>query len=248
MAALCWRLLAVFLQIFVASILIASIFLASIFIAPTFLRGQAAAGNRLPLLSPVSAGSSTPWHYSPQTAPVWIPPPGLTRPYPAAPGTIGSEHGFFSQLVRAAGIIFSGRVTSIGLAPSSLGHAEASTNVTFQVERALRGTSPGRSLTIHEWAGLWRSGERYRVGERVLLFLYSPSKLGLTSPVAGALGRFALDSEGSIVLSARHVAALADDPVLFGKRASKSVGKTGGKTVVPYADFIQAVRRSGGEE
>jgi hypothetical protein len=116
------------------------------------------------------------------------------------------------------------------------GRAETSTNVTFLVERAMRGTSPGRSLTIREWAGLWTSGERYRVGERVLLFLYSPSKLGLTSPVAGALGRFAMDSEGRIVLSPWHAAALADDPIL------------GGKTVIPYADFIQAMRRSGGEE
>jgi len=160
-----------------------------------------------------------------------ISPPSLTRGHPEGP-----QRPVFSHLVRAAGIIFSGRVISIGLAPSLLGHAEASTNVTFQVERAMRGTSPGRSLTIHEWAGLWTSGERYRVGEHVLLFLYSPSKLGLTSPVAGALGRFAMDSEGRIVLSARHVAALAGDPAL------------GGKTVIPYADFIQAVRRSGGEE
>jgi hypothetical protein len=238
MTGICWRLLAV---------------CSLILIAPTFLRGQDADADPVPTLAPMLRPILSPLRFSPPIAPVWIPPPRLPEPYrvgrdpvgryPLAPGTV-----IFQQLVRAAGIIFSGRVTSIGLAPSSLGHAEASTNVTFQVERALRGTSPGRSLTIHEWAGLWRSGERYRVGERVLLFLYSPSKLGLTSPVAGALGRFALDSEGSIVLSARHVAALADDPVLFGKRASKSVGKTGGKTVVPYADFIQAVRRSGGEE
>ena len=100
----------------------------------------------------------------------------------------------------------------------------------------MRGASAGQSLTIHEWAGLWSGGERYRVGERVLLFLYSPGKLGLTSPVAGSLGRFAIDSRGRIVMSAQHVAALAAEPVL------------GGKTVVPYADFALAVRRSGGEE
>ena len=100
----------------------------------------------------------------------------------------------------------------------------------------MRGTSPGQSLTIHEWGGLWTGGERYRVGEHVLLFLYAPSKLGLTSPVAGALGRFAMDSQGGVVLNAQHVATLAADPIL------------GGKTMVPYAVFIQAVRRSSGEE
>jgi hypothetical protein len=70
----------------------------------------------------------------------------------------------------------------------------------------------------------------------VLLFLYSPGKLGLTSPVAGAMGRFALDSRGAILMSPQHVATLAGDTIL------------GGKTVVPYADFAQAVRRSSGEQ
>jgi hypothetical protein len=142
----------------------------------------------------------------------------------------------FEQLVRAAGIIFSGRVRSIGQSASSSSSGSPPTFVTFQVEHAIRGALPGQNLTIHEWAGLRFGGERYRVGERVLLFLYSPGKLGLTSPVAGALGRFSVNSQGQIVMSAQHVAALAADPML------------GGKTVVPYADFALAVRRSGGEE
>src|SRR5256885_9698248 len=35
------------------------------------------------------------------------------------------------------------------------------------------------------------------------VFLYRPSKLGLTSPVAGALGRFAVDKTGQINLRDR---------------------------------------------
>jgi hypothetical protein len=104
------------------------------------------------------------------------------------------------------------------------------------VERALRGIAAGEILTIHEWAGLWRNGERYHVGESVLLFLYPPSRLGLTSPVGGAIGRFPLDSQGRIVMNGQHTVALAADPIL------------GRKTVVPYADFALAVRRSGREE
>ncbi len=155
---------------------------------------------------------------------------------PKLPVLAFSSSSFSSRLVRAAGIIFSGRVTFIGHAASSSRPDPSSTTVTFRVEHAIRGTSTGRNLTIHEWAGLWTSGERYRVGERVLLFLYSPGKLGLTSPVAGAMGRFAMDSQGQILMSALHVANLAADPIL------------GGKTVVPYADFVLAVRRSSGEE
>ena len=133
-------------------------------------------------------------------------------------------------------MIFSGRVTSIGRVPVPSGQAAASTTITFQVDRALRGIAAGEILTIHEWAGLWRNGERYHVGENVLLFLYPPSRLGLTSPVGGAIGRFALDSQGRIVMNGQHSVSLAADPIL------------GGKTVVPYADFARAVRRSGREE
>jgi hypothetical protein len=96
----------------------------------------------------------------------------------------------------------------------------------------MRGTAAGQNLTIHEWAGLWNHGERYRVGERVLLFLYSPSKLGLTSPVGGAVGKFKVKSDGQVLMTRQHVQFLWRDPIL------------GGKTVVPYADFSLAVQRA----
>jgi len=226
MAGSCWRLLAAF---------------SLIFAAPMLLYGQDAAyglSTRVQVLAPDPSSLS----YSVHLAPVRIPPsPNVPAHCPGAPGTgtfqqLAFQQLVFQQLVRAAGIIFSGRVTFIGHAASSSHPDPSSTTVTFRVEHAIRGTSRGRNLTIHEWAGLWTSGERYRVGERVLLFLYSPGKLGLTSPVAGAMGRFAMDSQGQILMSALHVANLAADPLL------------GGKTVVPYADFALAVRRSSGEE
>ncbi|MGA8215316.1 MAG: hypothetical protein WB799_17095 [Candidatus Sulfotelmatobacter sp.] len=207
-----------------------------IFAAPMLLRGQDAAdrsSERAPVIAPKPSSPS----YSVPLAPVRIPlSPNLSPRYPEAPGTGIFQQLVFQQMVRAAGIIFSGRVTFIGHDASSSRPDPSSTTVTFRVEHAIRGTSTGQNLTIHEWAGLWTSGERYRVGEHVLLFLYSPGKLGLTSPVAGAMGRFAMDSQGQILMSALHVANLAADPIL------------GGKTVVPYAEFVLAVRRSSGEE
>jgi hypothetical protein len=223
MTGSCWRLLAAFSLIFGVSL---------------FLRGQDAAADHPPILTP----NLSELRDSLPTAPLRIPlspSPPLRYPvgrypvghYPVAPGTI-----VFQQMVSAAGIIFAGHVTFIGRVASSSGPDPASTTVTFQVEHAMRGASPGQNLTIHEWAGLWASGERYRIGERVLLFLYSPSKLGLTSPVAGAMGRFAMDFQGRIMMNAQHVETFTADPLL------------GGKTVVPYADFAQAVRRSRREE
>jgi len=76
--------------------------------------------------------------------------------------------------------------------------------ITFHVDQAFLGVRRGQTLTIHEWAGLWQEGEQYRPGERVMLFLYPPSRLGLTSPVGGGAGRFRVDSEGNVVLEPRH--------------------------------------------
>jgi hypothetical protein len=224
MTGYCWRLLAVF----------ALLCFSTAAAAPTLLLAQDAAADRAPApelapqLAPKFAPNWAPLRYGPLISPVWIPPPNLPRPSSIAPGTNG-----FRQLVNVAGIIFSGRVTAVGHSTSFPRTAPAPTAVTFYVEHAIRGTRTGQSLTIHEWAGLWTSGERYRIGEQLLLFLYPPGKLGLTSPVGGALGRFPINSQGGIVMSELHAAMLAGDPI------------AGGKSVVQYADFALAVQRSG---
>jgi hypothetical protein len=184
----------------------------------------------IPILAPKLLPRTTPS----TVAPVWIPPPVLPPRYPVAPANPGLPQDVFQQLVRSAGIIFSGQVTAVGTAASSPGHAAIS--ITFQVDHAIRGTLPNQSVTIHEWGGLWSRGENYRVGERVLLFLYEPSKLGLTSPVAGTMGRFALDSQDRIVMSAAHIAAFMGNPILRGR------------PLVSYLDFALAMRNARPEE
>ncbi len=81
----------------------------------------------------------------------------------------------------------------------------------------MRGVRTGQTLAIREWAGLWESGERYRRGERVLLFLYPPSKLGLTSPVAGPLGRFRIGPDGHIVVDPKRIGLQAPHPDVAGR-------------------------------
>lgn len=142
----------------------------------------------------------------------------------------------FPQFVRAAGTIFSGTVTKIERRPAMAGHSVETVAVTFRIESALRGATPGQDLTITQWIGLWSSGQRYRVGERVVLFLYPASKLGLTSCVGGALGRFAVDRSGWVLLTAQHLAAFGRDPVL------------GGKSRARFSDFALAVRHADEEE
>ena len=85
--------------------------------------------------------------------------------------------------------------------------------ITFLVEEALRGATPGEPLTVSEWDGLWTSGDRYRVGEDLLLFLYPPSgDLGLTTTVEGTRWRISLaDLQLSMAAVARQI---ADEPCL----------------------------------
>ena len=149
----------------------------------------------------------------------------------APPGTIG-----LPVIARAAGTIFSGTVTSIARRPATSAHVVETVAITFHIDNAIRGTIPGENLTISQWIGLWSGGQRYRIGERVLLFLYPPSKLGLTSCVAGGMGRFTIDPWGRVLLSAHHLSAFREDPVL------------GGRSRIRFSDFALAVRRASGEE
>jgi hypothetical protein len=184
-------------------------------LAPSFLRGQSRPAHPAPDFT--DADSPLPSA------------PDLRRPI--TPPAIG-----FPGIARAAGTIFSGTVTSIARRPASRAQAVETVAITFHVENAIRGATPGEDLTISQWIGLWSGGQRYRVGERVLLFLYPPSKLGLTSCVAGAIGRFAIDPWGRVLLSAQHLSAFRADPVL------------GGKSRIRFSEFALAVRQAGEEE
>ena len=158
-------------------------------------------------------------------------------PRPVAPRRpIGSRGGVFDEVVRASGMIFSGTVTGIKPGPANQTQAVATVAITFHIDQAIRGTRVGDSITISQWAGLWSSGQRYRVGERVFLFLYPHSKLGLTSCVGGPMGRFPIDSYGRVLFSAQHLSAFRKDPVL------------GGKSRLRLSDFALAVRHASEEE
>lgn len=212
-----WRLLAAFLLI----------------LATALLRAQSAAVAGCS--APVLPANSQLLRYAPASGEGWISSPCSTGNAPVGSPPVGrSPRGpvstGFGQIAHPAAIIFSGTVTAIEPASSK---RRISTAITFKVNEPVRGVSPGQMLTIHEWAALWSRGERYRVGERVCLFLYAPSRLGLTSPVAGGMGRFTVNSAGKILLNPQHVQLLATDPIL------------GGKTVLSSDEIVRALQRAG---
>jgi hypothetical protein len=101
-------------------------------------------------------------------------------------------------LARHSGLIFSGTALRVQHVNPDPANAVATTQITFRVQTAIRGVRRGQVIKIREWDGLWNSGERYQPGEHVLLFLYPESRLGLTSPVGGRLGRFRVDEAGRV--------------------------------------------------
>jgi hypothetical protein len=109
------------------------------------------------------------------------------------------------SLTLQSGYIFSGTVKTVERLTARTSGSVAVMQITFYVNQGLRGARTGQTLVIREWSGLWQSGDRYSPGERVMLFLYPPSKLGLTSPVGGASGRFRVDPGGKVIIEPRKV-------------------------------------------
>jgi hypothetical protein len=107
------------------------------------------------------------------------------------------------EMARAAGLIFAGQVMAVrrpaGFAGSGEDAAEGVVEVDFRVDQAVRGPVAGSVYTLREWAGLWNSsggGERYRVGQRLLMFLYGADVHGMGSPVHGRDGAVPLRGGG----------------------------------------------------
>lgn len=136
------------------------------------------------------------------------------RPVMPRPGNPGI------RLSRSAGYIFLGKVLSVRRISPSTANATAAMEISFRVQRGYRGVPSGATLVIHEWAGLWQSGERYRPGDVALLFLYPPSKLGLTSPVEGPFGHIPAET-GQILITPALSFIRSHTPGLQGRFAGK---------------------------
>jgi|HubBroStandDraft_4_1064222.scaffolds.fasta_scaffold143250_2 hypothetical protein len=154
------------------------------------------------------------------------------RAAPSGTPTIPSLH----NLVTRSGSAFAGTVKTVEQIKPHHKDTVGVMRITFLVQKGYLGVRTGQVVTIHEWAGLWQAGERYRPGERVVLFLYPPSKLGLTSPMPN--GRFPVDSGGQIVLPPPH-----QSPVISPNRGRlPGSAELPGSLRINLEDFEQALR------
>jgi hypothetical protein len=121
----------------------------------------------------------------------------------------------WKQLSRRAGMIFAGTVlngatstvtTQTAVTDRADPGATPAVQLSFRVDEAIAGVERGQVLTIHEWAGAWSMHRPMSKGEHILIFLYPPSRLGLTSPVGGSLGQVALDSSGKNIVERKSTA------------------------------------------
>ena len=149
----------------------------------------------------------------------------------------------WEQLSRSAGMIFSGTVLGVETQPAGKDRPVALILTKFRVDRAIAGVQSGQVLTVREWAGAWPLHRAMRGGQRLLIFLYPPSRLGLTSPVGGPLGQVVLDSRGEIVQASAAEAGV--DSAAFAARLKScppenllGVGGFPGYGVFPQAQCV----------
>jgi hypothetical protein len=132
-----------------------------------------------------------------------------------------------------------------GQQPATLNRGVPAVELRFRIDGPIAGVQLGQVLTIHEWIGASSRQPTLRAGERVLIFLYPPSRLGLTSPVDGPQGQIRLDSSGQNVprppapaLLPSHGAQSKNSPSAFHATAA---------TLVPISQLERAIRGARGE-
>jgi hypothetical protein len=102
----------------------------------------------------------------------------------AYPAPLPTGQAVLEEMSERAAVIFCGVVTAVRLPGDGLSGV---VEVEFAVSDAVRGAGGG-TYVVKEWAGLWRDGARYRVGDRRLMLLHAPGPGGLSSPVDGLDG------------------------------------------------------------
>lgn len=106
-----------------------------------------------------------------------------------------------SYLSRRAGVVVQGRIVNVQYEPMPGYEHIPTVRVTLQVEQMLRGPQTKQYSFRQLMPPLHPRGGKngvYQTGSEMLLFLMSPSELGLSSPIGEEQGKFSIrrDAEG----------------------------------------------------
>ncbi len=123
-------------------------------------------------------------------------------PAPLDPSVPTTADALLEQMSQIAGVIFAGQVLAVRGPAAYPESAAGVVEIDLRVDEEVRGPAAGSVYTLREWSGLWPavgSGgfERYRVGQRLLVFLRTPNASGLSSPVHGTEGAVPLRGGGT---------------------------------------------------
>lgn len=156
----------------------------------------------------------------------------------------------WKHVSRRAGVVFAGTVLSDRIQTERTDRGVPAIALRFRVDRAITGVESGQVLTIREWMGAWSRYPAMRRGEHVLLFLYPPSRLGLTSPVGGPRGQVRLDAAGRNVVEHQPVfpASLQNSVRTSVLSARASGGTRVTHTPVTLDQLERAIRSARGSE
>jgi hypothetical protein len=151
----------------------------------------------------------------------------------------------WEELSRRAGMIFVGTVITGASQSPRTDQGVASVEISLRVDRAIAGVEPGQVVIIHEWTGALSSHPTMHTGEHLLLFLYPPSRLGLTSPVGGAQGQLRLDSLGESIVD--DASRIPHDPQTSRLNSPVAAVHRMRSHTITVAELERAIRAARGE-
>ena len=136
-----------------------------------------------------------------------------------------------------AAVMFVGTVTGVRRVDGDGFAAAGVVEVTFAVEKGIRGVGDGEAYVLREWGGLWSAGApRFTAGSRLLMMLHAPGATGLSSPVGGMDGAIPVKGSSSLVgaedgttavnapmADLRWLAAKLAKPVVYANRPAGEV-------------------------